>query len=122
MCDYIGADFGTNFIWHRYGGDDSLRTTPRAVLQLPRYYRICSNSLIPFGFSYDYSMGSNIIGVVPIDYSKKWSSWENNDGFFHGRDNNDLTINTCMDIQIFLEESIYPLQNPDFALVFQLQS
>lgn len=122
MSDYIGEDFGTYMQWHRYGVEEVIRTTPRVVLQLPRFYRVCSNTLSQFGFSYDNSMGSNILGVVPIDHSKKWTSWENNDSFFHSRFANDLRIGQLMDIEIFLEESVAPISLPDFVLVFQIQS
>lgn len=121
--DYTGLPFGQNLMWERYGGEQHVvRTPPRPVLALPRYFRVCSNQLAQFGFNYDNSMGSNIIGIVPIDYSRKWSSWENHDNFFHARANNDIILQSLLDIEIFLEESIHPIQNPDFVLVFQLQA
>ena len=118
-ADYIGTNFGQWIQFKRYFDDPV--TAPRKVLALPRFYRICSNLLSQFGFAYDNSMGSNILGVVPIDYSKKWTSWENNDSFFHYRENNDLTIHSLIDIEIFAEESIKPIEDPDFVLVFQIQ-
>jgi hypothetical protein len=111
-----------NFLkWHRYGGEDNFRTTPGTVLLYPRYYRICSNRLINFGFIFDNSIASNIIGIVPIDWSRKWTTWESNDDFFHSREEL-VRLDNLMDIQIFLEESATPLENPEFALTFQIET
>lgn len=119
--DYLGTNFGEWMRWTRFGSEKTL-TTPRKVLALPRYYRVCSNKLAQFGMAYDNSMGSNILGIIPVDYSKKWTSWENSDDFFHFRTNNDCRLNTLLDIEIFAEESIAPIKDPDFVLVFQIQA
>ena len=124
--DYISAGVGVthdNFLkWHRFGGEDTYRTTEGRVLVLPRYYRICSNRLINFGFVFDNSIASTIIGVVHIDYSRKWTAWQSDDDFFHARGDEHTKLNNLIDIQIFLEESTVPLKDPEFALTFQIQT
>ena len=75
-----------------------------------------------FGFVFDNSIASTIIGVVPIDYSRKWTAWQSDDDFFHARGDEHTKLNNLIDIQIFLEESTVPLVDPDFALTFQNQT
>ena len=123
VCDYIGMNPTDYFHWDRYGSDQHLmKTTPRKVLALPRYYRVCSNQLVSFGYSYDDSMGSNIIGIVPIDYSLRWTNWESKTEFFHFRENNETLLNRLLDVEIFLEEFIKPIENPEFVLVFEIET
>ena len=117
--DYVGANFDQWLQWKKF--EPSKKILTRNVLQLPRFYRICSNTLAQFGFMYDNSSSTNILGVVPVDYSRKWTSWENTDSFFHYRENNELTIYNLLDIEIFAEESIKPIVDPEFVLVFQIQ-
>lgn len=121
-ADYVGQPFGTWMEFERYGINTHYNTTTNKALTLPRYYRVCSNNLSQFGYSYDSSLGSNIIAIVPIDHSKRWTVYDNNDNFFHFRENNDLQLNTMMNLEIYLEEATVPVTNPEFTITFQIQT
>jgi hypothetical protein len=120
--DYVGLPYGSWMEFERFGGGSNFATPPNKALTLPKFYRICSNNLSQFGFSYDSSLGSNIIAVVPIDYSKKWTVYENQDNFFHFRVLNQCELQTMINLEIFLDESIIPITNPEFAITFHIQS
>lgn len=95
-----------------------LFATNHAVV-FPRYYRICSNSLVPFGYAYDNFFRSNTIAVIPVDYSKSYTYYENNDDFFT-YSVNDNSLANVIDISVHAEEGLTPLVAPNFAITFQM--
>lgn len=129
MSDFVGQPYGTHYEWQRHsepaGPNDpshALKTTVNKLQALPRYYRICSNQLARYGFAWDSARRSNIIGVVPIDYSKKWSTWETQDNHFHFLEHEQVKLESLMDITVHYEENHTPILDPEFVLVFQIQA
>ncbi len=121
-CDFSGLTFGQHLEWPRRGPETNfpIKTAPNPMQLLPKYYRISCPQLSQFGFVWGDS-GSNNLGVIPVDYSRKWTSWTTEDDHFSIRGKNEVELGGMMDVDIYYEDNLAPIHEPEFVLVFQIK-